>query len=516
MQKSMAKRFLTTALAVLLVWLASTQNMWAQDPPMPVLNSELARLDRLLETARQVLNAYNSTEGRDFLTKAETLRKDIDQRISQRRYREAQLLVREALAYAERAIKLALEGPVQRLRVQCEELLRRAETEVLNSGNREAQRLLQEAKKNRDLGEQAGRAQNLKAIEYYQISIALAERALKLAAGRGPVSLAPAEMLNRARDYYSNLEEQAAEGLRACASPLAQRLHHQAQKQIQSAEEAYGRGEVALAQQFYNGATRLLLRAIDLCRPQAAQDDETVKKGLLALRESINAAEEELARREDPRGRALLDWARRLALEAEAALSAQQPLRAWRRLERARFLVERAQRNTAAAPVDIRQQCESELQQLLADVNEAEAEIKAGQNAEAQSLLELARKAHAEAGRICNRPAATLPGLAAFRMLLRMGHQFLLQAEILSQDGGAANISRSVLQQRLQELDATLTEMRTNIPDDAASFAPILVMQAASLRDRAQSAYQRGYFVVAMETSAMALELLREALQLVK
>lgn len=491
----------------------------SQDPP-PVLNSELSRLDRLLELARQALSVYENKEARDFLTKAETLRKEIEQKISQRRYRESQLLIREAITYVERAIKLTLDAPVLRLRAQLEEVLRRAETEVLNSGNREAQRLLQEAKRNRDLGDQAARSQSLRAIEYYQIGIALAERSLKLVAGRTSASNSLADLLERAKDYYLSLEAQAREGLSDCPNAIAQRLYQQAQRQIQSAQESFRRGEYALAQQFYNGATRLLLRAIDLCRPQgpsgpqAAHDVESLKHNLQALRESINTAEEELSRSNDPRGRALLDWARRLALEAEAAFSAQQPVRAMRRLERARFLVERARRNATVTPVDFKQQCESELQQLLADLNEVEDEVKAAGNPEAQNLVELARKAHSEAERVCNRATSSLPALAAFRMMLRMGHQFLLQAESLSQDGGSASIARNAVQQRLKELEATLVEVRSNVQGDQTGFAQILVAQAATLRDRAQTAYQREYFVVAMETSGMALDLLREALKL--
>ncbi len=512
----MVKKLYTHILPILLALVLSAGAVAAQDPTLPLLNSELARLDRLLETARQVLGAYENKEGRDFLTKAEALRKEIDQKISQRRYREAQLQMREAFAYAERAVKLALEGPVLRLRAQLEEVLRRAETEVLNSGNREALRLLQEAKKNRDLGDQAASAQNLKAVEYYQIGVALAERALKLVAGRSPSASAPADLLSRAKDYYLNLEAQAREGLRECQSPIAQRLHSQAQKQMQSAEESFRRGEFVLAQRFYNGATRLMLRAIDLCRPQSAQDPQTLQKDLQTLRENLDTVEQQLAGNNDPRARALLDWARRLALEAEGAVTAQQPLRAVRRIERARFLVEKARRHAAAGPVDFKQQCENELQQLLEDLKEADQEIEATKSPEAQTLVDLARKAHAEAEGICNRAANSLQALAASRMMLRMGHQFLLQAESLTQDGGVAAVSREALQQRLKELDATLLEVRSNVQGEQTGFAQILVSQSTNLRDRAQAASQRGYFSVAMETSGMALDLLREALQLNK
>jgi len=203
-----------------------------------------------------------------------------------------------------------------------------------------------------------------------------------------------------------------------------------------------------------------------------------------------------------------------VALEAEGAIAAQQPVRAQRLITRARFLAEKARRSAAFTPADFKQQCETELQQLLADINEVETESKNAGNPEALTLVDLARKAHAEGQRICARANNSLPALAAFRMMVRMGHQFLLQAEALAQDGSPEQVGNNVLPQRLKELDASIVEVRSNVQGEPTGFAQILVTQAASLRDRAHAASQRGYQVVAMETSGMALDLLREALKL--
>src|SRR5262245_20333316 len=68
----MVRKSFTHIVLAIFLWVAA---LAAQDPA-PVLNSELARLDRLLESARQALGVYENKEARDFLAKAEALRKE--------------------------------------------------------------------------------------------------------------------------------------------------------------------------------------------------------------------------------------------------------------------------------------------------------------------------------------------------------------------------------------------------------------------------------------------------------
>ncbi len=512
MVKTSLLRFLTG----LLLLVFAVEAVHAQRPTNPPeWRMERDRLKRLIETAREVLAAYPNEQAQGLLAKAEALTKEIDQKIAAQNYVQALLLIREAIIIVENAIKLALKFPLQRLHNRLQELMQRAETEVVGSGNREAIRLVQEARKNKLLGEQAAlRMQPLQAAQYFQAAITLLERALKLVGSNPGGNGEPGDLVQRSRDYFHDLEKQLEERLQSCENPASQRLYNQTQRQEQLAEEALRKGDYTLALQLYNGATRLLLRALDLC-PSPNQNTDQIKTELSLLRELIAAAEEQVTASGNARDRALLDWARKIMLEAEGAIAAQKPLQAARRLERVRRLLERAQRNKTQTPVDYQDECEAALQQLHADIAEVREETQTAGNVAAQNFLELARKAHSEAEKICLRRPHTLQSVAAFRVMLRTGHQFLLQSETFLQEAAAPPAQdREALRQRLQQLEATITEVRTNIGDDSKGFAKILFDQAVDLQSRSQAAFQQGQYYLSAELCNLAFDLLRETLKL--
>jgi hypothetical protein len=514
MIKTSLLRFLLGLL--LLVFAAETAH--AQRPSEVEVHTQRERLKQLLGTAREVLAAYPHDRAHELLIKAETLAKEADQKILAGHLAPALAQIREAISLVEKAIKLALESPLLRLYNRVQELLQRAETEVLAGGNREAVRLVQEARKNKLLGEQAAlRMQPLQTAQYFQAAITLLERALKLV-GRNPGGNGdPADLVQRAREYYLELLKQLEERQPQCRENVAvRRLAQQAQKQIQFAEDALRRSDLAAAQRFFNNAVRLLLRALDLCAPDAALlDAGALATELARVREALAAAEEQAAARNDARDRALLDWVRKLLLEAEADLAAQRLQRAQHRLGRARALLERVLRRKTEAPIDYQAQCETALEELAADLEDLQEELSAASNAQAQNLLELSAKAGAEAEKICRRKPHTLQSVAAFRALLRLAHQFLLQAETLLQDEApAATQNQEALRQRLQQLAAALDEVRSSAGSGQNSLAKVLVDQAADLSARAQAAFQRGQLYLSAELCNLAFDLLREALKL--
>lgn len=513
----MVKTSLMRFLLGFLLLVFAAEAVYAQRPNAPPeWRAERDRLKRLIETTHEVLAAYHNEQAQGLLAKAEALTQEIDQKIAAQKYAHAMVLIREAIAILEKALKLALDSPLLRLHTRVQELMQRAETEVLGSNNREAIRLVQEARKNKLLGEQAvARTQPLQAAQYFQVAIALLERALKLVGGNPGGDGNPVDLVNRGRDYFVDLKKQLEERLRSCANPAGQRLYNQTQRQERLAEEASRRGDFALALQLYNGATRLLLRALDLC-PAQSQNADQLGAELTLLRELMASAEEQVLQSNNPRDRAMLDWAQKLMLEAEAALAGQKPIIAYGRLERSRRLVEKVLRNKTQTPIDYQKQCEESLQQLRADLAETQEEINASNNTEAQSFFELAQKAGAEAERICQRQPHALLSLAAFRAMLRLGHQLLLQSETFLQENTPAIQDRAAIQQRLNQLDATIAEVRSNLTNEQKDFATMLLTQAVVLRDRAQAAFQRGQFYLSAELCDLAFELLRETLKLGK
>lgn len=479
------------------------------------LRGELEKLKALLETAREVVQTFGNEEARKLLADAEMLRQKAEQAFAERRWREANLRLMEARRLAEAAMELALRAPVQRLRTQLEELMRRAESEVIGSGNREAERLVQEARRNQQLGERALLNRSIRGVEHFRLAITLLERALKLVQGSTGPSL-PGERAERARQYLTELAQRAQEGLEQCRRPLARQVYEQALQQGRLAEEAFHRGEFLRAEKFFNGATRLLLRVIDLC-PATGQalDAERLRRELQALRDALATAESQITSVSSRPGAAvLLDQARKLSREAEEALNQQRYQQASRFIVNGHNLIALATRSGNVPAADFKRQCESEVAQLQQELETVAAEREAVANEEVHVLIDLSRRATASAGRICQWPRQTLRSVAAFRLMVRLAEQFLVQAEALVQSTAAAPPNRGILGQRLQELDATLSEVSKNLQGDESGFAQILVDQATEMRRRARAAYEAGQLHVAAETTALAFDLLREALKL--
>ncbi|NUM63904.1 hypothetical protein HUU39_01320 [candidate division KSB1 bacterium] len=461
------------------------------------LRGELERLKALLETAAEVVQTFGGEEARKLLAEAETQRQRAEQAFGERRWREANSRMIEARRLAEAAMELALRVPIQRLRTQLDE------------------RLVQEARKNQQLGERALLDRSVRGVEQYRLAIALLERALRLVQG-STVASPPGERAERARQYLAELAQRAQEGLQQCRRPMARQVYEQGLKQSRLAEEAFRRGEYLRAEKFFNGATRLFLRVIDLCPAvAAAADGDRLRSELNKLRDALASAEGGIVTASSRPGAAvLLDQARKLSREAEEALDQQRFHQAGRFIESGRNLVALATRSGNVPATDFVKQCEAEVAQLQDDLETVATEIEASSNDEARSMLELARRATATAERICQRPQHTLRSVAAFRLMVRVAEKFLLQAETLLQNTTAAAPNQEALRQRLQELEATLNEVSRNLQGDESGFARILVDQGTELRRRAQTAYDAGQLHVAGETAALAFELLREALKL--
>jgi len=479
------------------------------------LRAELERLKALLETAREVVQTFGGEEARKLLAEAEAQHQRAEQAFGERRWREANSRMIEARRLAEAAMELALRVPIQRLRTQLEELMRRAESEVIGSGNREAERLVQEARKNQQLGERALLARSVRGVEQYRLAIALLERALRLVQG-STVASPPGERAERARQYLTELAQRAQEGLQQCRRPMARQIYQQGLKQSRLAEEAFRRGEYLRAEKFFNGATRLFLRVIDLCPAAvAATDGERLRSELNKLRDALATAEGgSMTTSSRPGAAVLLDQARKLGREAEEALNQQRYDQAGRFITNGRNLVALATRSGNVPATDFVKQCAAEVTQLQDELETVTTESEASSNDEVLALLELARRATATAERICQRPQHTLRSVAAFRLMVRVAERFLLQAETLLQNTTAAAPNQEALRQRLQELEETLNEVSSNLQGDESGFARILVDQATEMRRRAQTAYDAGQPHVAGETAALAFELLREALKL--
>lgn len=491
------------------------------------VKKSLEELKNLLAQANEVLNVFENREARDLLAKAfEFYKKAEDQynrALMNAREREGLLNmamgnINLATPLAQRAIRLALDRQLVLLRNSVEELLRRAEQMVIASGNRDAERLLREAQKQKLEADRAMAAQNYaKAVASYNLAKSLAERALKLVEGtRRTPEVTPEATITREKERYENIATRAREAVETGKNPAARAVFEQAQKQARTAEDAFRKGELVLAQQLYRGAARLLLRAIDLAMARQKLQDYG-RNEVALLQDLIQTAEQEAKDSMTPREALLLERARTLAGEAEAAIERKQAQEAKWRLELARNLVDKVMRK-AGRNVDTREsparRYDEALQELARDIEEVRTKAREANQPEALQLVELAATAYraAENAGQQSQPARLLRKLRLAFQLIRTAQYFLLRAETLLRESSTANVAnaptRSVVAQQMVHLENSLQALRQGTQQNDPESCEAVASQALEMSKRAQAALERGETRVALAIIEVAKDLI--------
>jgi hypothetical protein len=513
---------LSSILIVLLLslfcFLTTTIPATAQDPLESRVKTGLQELRDAIAKAKEILGAFDNREARDFLMKAEVAAKEAEAKyhraltMNDNRLRDA--LLKETLAnlalgktYVERALKLAFEIPLSRLRNRLAELMPRAEQIVLSQTNREAQRLVYQARKTQLDAERVAQRDPRRASELYQVAIALVEKAINLVQGRKPApDTAPETVLNRERERYEQLEKRTREAIETGKNTAAQLVFEQAQKQARTAQESFRKGEAALGQQLYRGATRLLLRAIDLS--MAGRKGQDVGRHEVALlQDLIQSAERESKENADPRASLFLERARALVREAEAALDQQQMQEAKWRLELARNFVDKAMRKAppwrgAVNAGNLAQRYNEALQELARDLEEVGAKAREASKPEATQLVELATNAY-KAAETAGRQNRLVIGF----QLIRMAQHLLLRAETMLRESPASSETqtREVLLQRWAQIENRAREISAAGELDACQTVQA---QALDMLQRSRAALDRGQIRLAVAIMEVANDLI--------
>ncbi|MGH7452324.1 MAG: hypothetical protein ACRENG_13335, partial [bacterium] len=497
------------------------------------VKKSLEELKNLLAQANEVLNVFENREARDLLAKAFGLYREAEgqynRALTVNNMREREALLKTALGninlatpLAQRAIRLALDRQLVLLRNSVEELFRRAEQMVIASGNRDAERLLRNAQKQKLEADRAMAAQNyVKAVASYNLAKSLAERALKLVEGTRPTpELTPETTITREKERFENIATRAREAVETGKNPAARAVFEQAQKQARAAEDAFRKGELVLTQQLYRGAARLLLRAIDLAMAgQQAQDYG--RNELALLQDLIQTAEQEAKENMTPRDALLLERSRTLAGEAEAAVERKQAQEAKWRIELARNLVDKVMRKAGGlgGRENLARRYEEALQELARDIEEVRAKARAANHPEALQLVELAATAYraAENAGQQSQPARPLRKLRLAFQLIRTAQYFLLRAETLLREPSTTSVSnaptRAAVAQQLAQLENSIQALRQAPQQDDPESCGAVAMQAMEMSKHAQAALERGEARVALTIIEVAKDLIEQCVK---
>jgi len=479
----------------------------AQEPGRQQILREQANLEKLLAEATELLVAFPNTQANDLIQKAKQLRDQAATHLANGRILQARLDIRAAMQYVEQALKLALASPVQRLKLQLEDLMRRADYEVIGSGNRDAEQLLQQGKKAQASAELAMvNGSFRRAVDYFRLAIGFVNRALN--AVKGNLSSAGPDEAESVRQQFENLAARARETLDAKPNAAAQAIYDQALKQARDAESALSNGRKVAARQLFAGAVRLLLRSIDLAGAGTMNPKNRLEGELSLLTDLIASTENQLEEQNDARGMMLVGRARLLVDDARRALArGNEPEAEWR-LGLARSFVSKAMRGKIGDKEAFESRLEEELAQLHEDVNDLEHRAADQKNQDALEIAGLARLTASKADRAFanGRPRIALQALLATQ-------RFLALAETLLGKAAGQELSRNEVSQKLDRLEVSLQDASESVNASGSEVAVDLVKQVMEIRDRAREALNRGRLRVASESIDVATEMLRTALK---
>lgn len=487
----------------------------SQVQPQPsmeqMVRQDLQRLRQRIESAREILRAYDHAKAQELLKQAESMAQNAHHLYQQHRFREARTQIQMAFRLIDQAIRMALEGPIKRYANQLESLMRMAESTVLGSGNREAERLVQEAKKHQQAAARALKnGEYAQAVEAYWMAIQTLERAIKMVhSGMAPRSTRDTQPTDMPHTLWSRFEDLALrvhDTLQQSDNPQARTIYEQAIRQARKAEAAYRGGNQVLAENLLNGAYRLLLRALDM-----ASSENRVSETF--LRQEMHTLELLLGRAgELPRSQAseaLLVRARELYRKAQEAMAGGQFEAAQGYLKLCRGMLMRILREQPATGPQQAQRVTAELQAIRRQLENVATSMRDERRSDLQMLFGQARRAADQAEAELQQgdsDAALQHILVAQRLLDRL-------SGLLT--GQPPQVSRQRAVQKVAALRDMIQRLESDLEPAELRVRPLLE-QARELLDLADQQLQQNHVLLAFELADVGIDLLKRAARLTR
>lgn len=491
----MNRCFVKITLLLFIVGLLMPGNLAAQDD----VGRELQRFDRFLEQARNVVTTFDNVRGIQLVNEAETLRNSAVTDIQNRNFRDARNKLKLAMAKLETALKITLDGPIRRLRSQVDALLQRAEQEVLGRNHKEAERLIQEARTNRDAAAEALKARRIqKGVEHFRVAKTLAQRALDMVD-------ATSDRIEEERRKFETLKERAQEEVEKSGDERARQIFEQALRLARQADDALREGNVSLAKKFYNQSVLLLLRAMDLAAGDSIHSVDRVEVALFRLRGSLERARAALSDGEASRAQLLYERARRFAAEAEVSLSKGQNSEALWKIELAEKMVRRAVRLAQpGATLAVSDKIAYEIENTRSDIEAVRATQGANVPPDVEAMLRMAESTLDRGERAAD-AGFTRVALEAVLASQRL----LTRAEEMTR-APKPGLTREAIALRLSQLEEAIADAEGKT-DPKETWTRRLIESARDLRQLAAESFREGHYHAASEGIQVAFELLRKS-----
>ncbi len=407
----------------------------------------LRKLDQQIGIAKDLIRLFPDQKAEELLRQAVGLRNEAAALLANRRIVQASAQITVALGLVERAINFLSQTPMNRIREQVDELVRRAELLLPGSGEKQAERLLRQAKENVETAKRAARASNFrKAVEHFRVAKFLAERCLNLV--DTPEGNLQDRLLSERR-RFEELLQRAGQAVSTCQNQSAGKLVMQARKQARGLEQLLNRGDLRLALNLYYNTTRLLLRAIDICEGREASSRELAIEEIELLNDMLEAARDRDGQAGDRRSVFILERATRLQNQAQEAVERENFELALVKVELARNLISRL---WGSPQTTYQERAEKELSRLQSDIEKLRSEQNLAASEKTKSLLRAAEMSANDAERYLARGRIRL----ALEAVLA-GNRFV--AAVQSTLPPAKDVNERTLADGIDRLTEKLTQL---------------------------------------------------------
>jgi len=456
----------------------------------------LRKLDQQIGIAKDLIRLFPDAKAEDLLRQAVGLREEAVALLASRRVVQATAKIAVALGLVERAINFLSQTPMDRIREQVDELIRRAEQLMPGSGEKQAERLLRQAKENVQTANRAARASNFrKAVEHFRVAKFLAERCLNLV-DRPEGNLQ--ERLLTERRRFEELLQRAVQAASTCQNQNAGKLVLQARKQAHGIEQSLNRGDLRLALNLYYNTTRLLLRAIDICEGRESSSREQAIEEIELLNDMIDTARGGDGQAADRRSVIILEKATRLQNQAQEAVERENFELALVKVELARNLISRL---WEIPHTSYQERAEQELSRLQAEIEKLRNEQSSAGSEKAKSLLRAAAMSANDAERYLAHGRIRL----ALEAILA-GNRFIAALQSAHLSGKAVN--EQILSDGIARLTDELSQL-SSLADLSEENLDI-VEAAQQMLNRAQQSMAQGNPELALEYVKLGLDLVEK------
>lgn len=447
------------------------------------------QLQRELKMARYLLQQHPDTEAEAWVREAESLQREMQRLVARRRRLLARKAGLRAHELATQAIRKLSRLAFQQLDGQVDDVLAQARTVLPHNGNSESKRLLKAATDNQQKARHEQDNEHFrKAFELLRTAKFQAERSLQLMkSGLDDID----SKIRQEQLLFQNLVARAEALLAACDNGQAQKLYRQVIEQRPQTKRLLDENKKEQALDSYYQSTRLLLRAIDLCKNAAMSPREQAEYEIATLADLLDRA----GAREGAPGPArqkAFKQAFILKEKADFAFANEDYNLALQQARQANSLL--SERQTSPPGPKGGDRLQQELVRLRAEVNKAKNSASAG---------DIRKGALVSAAEICTQDADDFLQRGDENIALQCilaGNRFLLQM-----DAGTAAAADD-LQRSLQALADSINAARERGENVT------LVIAADRAAARAQTALGSGH----SDTATGFIRLGREILKLQK